>query len=182
MPLLIKRGYVFIHIPKCAGTSIIETFKDECVFYGRRGYINDHSPQHSTFAELQMMNMIPEGFKIFTVCRNPYERLQSELAWRGISPENQDEFVQDFFYPKPLSRQNKDNHHLPQLEFIKGCLNSCKVLRFENINEDFLNMFGVTLAYKNQSENKQDLTKASLYLVREFWHEDFIFFGYDFKP
>lgn len=126
------------------------------------------------------MNMIPSGFEVFTVVRNPFDRLASELAWRGCPDDQyQDSFVEDFFSDNPVRIKDRDNHHLSQMQFIKGCLTTCRILRFEHLENQFREMFNCQLLHENRSGEKPILTDKSKSIVREVWREDFLFFNYE---
>jgi chondroitin 4-sulfotransferase 11 len=82
-----KYKFLYLHIPKCAGTSIEKALKNICDIK-----LGGYSPevngweQHATYAQLIKYKIIDEDlgnscFK-FTFVRNPYDRVVSEYKWR----------------------------------------------------------------------------------------------------
>jgi hypothetical protein len=63
----IRTGAAFIHIPKCAGTSV------SCTLYGSLG------AGHMAVRDLQLLlpRRIFKGLFVFTFVRNPWDRLYS---------------------------------------------------------------------------------------------------------
>ena len=79
--------FVFIHIPKCAGTSIENAISSYCNAggFGYNKQISGHI-QHANCEELCQLNLLSEHqcneyFK-FAFVRNPWDRCVSEYVWR----------------------------------------------------------------------------------------------------
>ena len=101
---------IFIHIPKCAGTSVENIFNVDRFLSGRSGgnidmFIgpnrdpNNGMPfgfqmQHGTMLEIQKYhpNNLRNYFK-FTFVRNPWSRLVSEYFWRINSKPHKELFI-----------------------------------------------------------------------------------------
>lgn len=87
-----KENVCFVHIPKCAGSSLEKamgiTENISCGFGKQklkdidRDYV--FQIQHLTYNQLKHFNILPYtcGF-IFTFVRNPFDRMVSEFAWGG---------------------------------------------------------------------------------------------------
>lgn len=82
-----QKKCIFIHIPKCAGTSIEQFIKD----HGRNdlqfiGLYQNRSLHHLTAIELKIIikEQIFHHYYKFSVVRNPYDRLLSEYYWTPI--------------------------------------------------------------------------------------------------
>jgi hypothetical protein len=124
---------IFIHIPKVAGTSIIDAFgyswSDKNSHFLGDGYLA--SPSHwKEYEECY------KDYKIFTVIRNPYDRFVS--GWKYCkSTQNLD--INHLL--KHLPRSGHDNIHITkrQSEFIfkddKPIYNY--LLYFENLQNNF---------------------------------------------
>lgn len=144
MPVFTKNGknILFIHIPKCGGSAINDVFR-------RMGYkilLNMSglppqeslvaSPQHLTWTELKNVIKYTEINEIFTVARNPYERLMSEYSWVTRSIDNPielpdfDQWAMDQISKAMVDPNQADNHIRPMVDFIPSDL-SCKVFRYE---------------------------------------------------
>lgn len=186
MPLFIKNKYLFLHIPKTGGSSIEKEFKirgDKPVFFSEITYLNGHSPQHTTYNELKSWNLIPDDFTVFTVVRHPYERFVSEYNYRQT--EDWRESLEDFskrFLGMFRNEYDWDNHHLSCSQFLKFSEN-VKILRFENLKEDFKNLTGWELIQHEMKKEKiitlADLTDEIKEKIYSVWKEDFINYGYE---
>lgn len=108
MPINYSQKIIFIHIPKCAGTSVerILQIKDEKDFYTEKLTSNilaelalknftdedykicaSKNKQHYTYKELSkiLSEDILKNFTKFSIVRNPYDRLVSEYYFREKS-------------------------------------------------------------------------------------------------
>ena len=87
MVVIHKKKCIFVHIPKCAGTSMEQFLKD----YGNNeieyfGVFKNRSLHHLTAYEL-LMSLRKKKFSKyyrFSIVRNPYDRLLSEYYWTPI--------------------------------------------------------------------------------------------------
>jgi len=171
MPISHIHKIIFVHIPKCAGTSFASLFDDmSCLknFY-HEGQTNNtiklipqekftdieyrecymKSPQHFTLVELEKI-LEPEifyGYKKISMVRNPYDRFFSEYKytcnWHKLSFSN---YVQ---YVKSLTKLERiyefDGHLETQYSFLKNKnenLNDIEILyRYENLNNVVHDLF-----------------------------------------
>ena len=110
MPLYFNKKIVYIHIPKTRWGSSIEQFlkvndgvdKINCdnLFGVDQNLINDHSLQHCSYSEIvnivNKLNTINlDECTIFTVVRNPYDRLVSEYFYLLTAHQMDYFFVND---------------------------------------------------------------------------------------
>jgi hypothetical protein len=156
-----NKKILFIHIPKCAGTSIEESFykqlgenyiKETWLHIDNdKLYGNDKSfPPHlrnlnhltcyNIFEELKIVNDLNY---IFTICRNPYDRFISLANWikEGWEKENRvwNEKEQVFLNFKDLEelanniiyKNNKHHMFKPQYEYIEGFEKEVKIFKIE---------------------------------------------------
>ena len=151
---------IFIHIPKCGGTSveayISNSYKLEYKFCNilqnieKENYIlnkksGSKALQHLTALEIkQNINDFEKYYK-FSVVRNPYDRIISEYNWyRTIklykSYRKLDDFlkhVQNVFKNKDFYKNLYSDHLIPQYLFVydKNKLIVDKVYKFEEFYE-----------------------------------------------
>lgn len=162
MPIIDKHDLVFIHVPKCAGTSIERSLGykgnwkkkggDRKTWFGSS---NGYELDHSTIKYLiENCNSYKDTYMKLAVVRNPYERLVSEYNFckrygsRFIKNSNTfKEFVYELKdrFDFVLENEEKQHflicHYLPQYKFTH-IDNECKIdtlLRFETLQEDWNN-------------------------------------------
>ena len=180
--------FLFIHIPKTAGSSITN------FLIKKFGYkINVFSTKdktlniHDTLFQLEKINNIDEKTFIFSVCRNPYRRIYSYYKY----------FIKEKLICQSLSfysyLKEIDNMKLKNLR--QDCYNqgwwlitknnyfNKKIYYFENLKE-FEKDFNCKLENLNTSNfNKnlyiQEYTKDCQKLVLDIFYDDFLTFDYD---
>lgn len=203
---------LFVWIPKNAGTSFYEALKTS-VNMKMFLKINDINKKfiskgsatfgHINVVELLNENIIDKSYYedsfVFCICRNPYDRFVSLFHYlkkqnripkdympvdlihdivKGIPPVGLYNF-------KGISQCNR------QVDWIEG-LKINKVLRFENLNTDALQLakelgFKISLPHVNQSDNRkkihEELDSKTIELIQKYYQEDFISFNYsmDFR-
>jgi len=204
MPLFSKdnKTILFIHIPKCAGTTIERAFEDAgwdiefLVEPARKGH-RDWSPcnpQHWHYNDL--LKNIHSKYDIdyeFTVVRNPFQRLLSELHWRGTATSDLTQAMNTMGlrYLEYYVNNNyaMDNHIRPQQQFIGPTTN---VFRFEQIQNvfDMLDRdFGVnqfanhykTNAYKPETIENLSADFKKLYKEIYFGDHDLLKYNKPFE-
>jgi hypothetical protein len=125
MPISNNGEIIFVHIPKCAGHSI-----EKAIGIRHKEYsINDFSFQCLFGKELQHLSLIEienlsktsivDSPQVFSVVRNPAERLQSEYFWSGPWRDI-DDFYENHVAPG-LDRYTYDlayRHLAPQYYFL----------------------------------------------------------------
>lgn len=208
MPISFDKKLIFIHIPKCAGSSIESALNIDynvglrsiggvrCsdlhipnidVIKGvERVYVNNTSPQHLPANILK--RLIPQQFaeyNKFTIVRNPYDKIVSEYLYlynRYKMPFS--ELLKYVFNLSKLDRYVEfDSHFSAQSSFIyeSNELLVDKVFKFEDIGKvfDWLQLPEVHVNASNRTKPWQDYYNIELKeLVCNFYREDFERFGY----
>ena len=211
MPYYKEKNLLFIHIPKTGGTVIEDEIKKKYKQTLYSGYINNilESPfnkfslQHQFYTTIyKYQNKLDVNFnniKIFTVVRNPYDRIISDLFWwkrKKKYPEfkinyNDTEEIYNFIKNNYLNRDDLDNHNQPQYKFITdenlNLISNIKILKCETLNDtnNELNKFlGFNINIKKENINKdysKFLNKKSILLINEYYKKDFELFNYKIK-
>lgn len=171
-----SRGFVFTHIPKTGGDSVVRSLvptmtpidfelgsttwgvKNVKIWRERWGLW-----KHSTAAELGK-SVDLSRFKLFTVVRNPFDRVLSMYRYMSDHPEHRphkeydltslDAFVdcEAFRSGKYLAR--------PQSDFVKNM--SVELFTFDDLTDDwegllrFLNLAGLHLPFIHANKSKAD--------------------------
>lgn len=195
-----KHKFIFIHIPKTAGTSIEQALRDEtCKLLPGQW---DHARvRHAPLNHLTLQELVDYGaltpaqlksyFK-FCFVRNPWERLVSEIFCPWMSP---------WFKDLPLEERIRRacelaatptgiaNHLRPQADFVQaGGLQMDFIGRFERLEEDFAQicrLLGIeaALSHLNRSGHRpyQDYYDAETQaLVATAYRGDIDAFHYTF--
>ena len=154
-----KHKCIFIHIPKCAGTSIFKFFHPNVkinwaipnyeVLYGWCPQRKIHL-QHATSKQLIETNLVTEEqwneYYKFTIVRNPWDRAYSDYLWICKERKIKDSFKNYISKEGKFSRifndpniiEYRGDHLLRQIDFfdLKGDLKLNRVMRFESLNAD----------------------------------------------
>ena len=144
-----KDKFIFIHIPKCAGTSIEQSlFGKPYVDWDAERKI---WKQHSTAAQIREYYCENyNNYYSFTFVRNPWDKLVSDYFWIQRHLKIKDSFKNFLLlrgkfkdprlkYP-PKSRRTRYDHIIPQCNFLLDDRDEVIVDfigRFENIQSDF---------------------------------------------
>lgn len=171
-----KGEWVFVHIPKTAGTSICSSWegallKEHCKKNGVLG------GGHKTIEQIRFEYPETKGYKVWTVIRNPFDRFVS--AWfypkeeqaRGYEPDPSF-FNRDVFWPQV--------RWVDPLDTI--------FLRFENLGEDLKQMMaflGIEIPSviphfrkSNRKDYRGYYSDELKKMVGEYYKDDFSTFGY----
>ena len=207
-----KANALWIHIPKTGGTSIYIYFinkyskKEVTLFSGIRNtilpeeYLKKISLQHQTYETLikykELLSIdINKNTKIFTIVRNPYHRIISDLfSYEIISKNSTPEEVFESIKTKYLYNNNLDNHNIPQYLFVcdkHGVLfPEIKIFKTESLKKnimdygfsDFNIIFG-SIKSKDINVEKEEyinyLNNDSILLINDFYNKDFELFNYE---
>lgn len=208
MPICRKNKILFVHIPKCAGSSIAQSLGikqtfgegefDDCppdteILYG----IKDGIVLQSLCLEYYN-DYIDEDlnkYKILTCVRNPYERIISDYSWYDRRFKNDFlgycKFVKKTLYEtkdkKELMKYHRGlfiNHFLPQYEYINNTNLDVKILYVENLDDGFNKLFpDIILEHINKSKHDSYESflkdkKECVSIINEIYKIDFEKFGY----
>ena len=197
-----KHKFIFIHIPKCGGTSIESLFGGSVC-----GWDGDNNlwKQHCSLNQIKSIYKIDiDKYYKFTFVRNPWDRAVSDYKWwiRRKSPFRRllnNSTLKDYLlgrngyeYINHLNnRTGRGDHFYEQSSFIfvKNINKMDFIGRFENLQEDFnvvCDKIGIPqqqLPHKNKTKHKHyteyydDETKQ---MVAEKYAKDIEYFGYEF--
>lgn len=193
-----EKGFIFLHIPKCGGTSINDAIiRNECCTGNSMEDLRKHldftnriASSHSNIKQLGLTQSESDKYEIFSVVRNPFTKTVSTYNHFIQSPENQaqrepwttesytfkqylnniqqyfkgklvvslpDENGEGNFLYRAFTPENLYNaqHFQQDLKFLldvrhieklswwltttDGGAANCKLLRFENLHEDWEN-------------------------------------------
>lgn len=208
MPYYKQQNILFIHIPKTGGTIIENSLKKICgqsIYSNTKNNLlpepyNTISLQHQIYTTLyeykNKLNIDFENVKIFSVVRNPYDRIISDLFWRSVidkkflvNKNSTPDKIFDIIKNNYLYRSDYDNHNIPQYKFVTDkngdLIPNIKIFKTETLNKDneIINDYlKVNLNIINKNVNKdysKYLNKDSINLINEFYKKDFELFNYD---
>lgn len=198
--ILEDKKLIFVHIPKTGGTSIMKALRP----YGLKG--SGHIQLSRELSVHKIGRPKRARYTVFCVSRNPWDLVVSNYSyikmeksyWHsldgttnyGVHPDY--EFVKDlsfkeFVYALKDKKIKSKYNTLPQTYWINRKVD--KVLRFENLNEDFkalckeVGLDKVELPHLNKSTHKsyKDFYDDELIeIVRKLYHKDIETFGYEF--
>ena len=159
---VIKNNCIFIHIPKCAGTSM------ERASWGPQPQpflgTGHQSVQDMVTTGLDDRgNEYDENLPILCFVRNPYDRLFSAFCYkfyhlRPITPPAFEEFVNELYSGEDFGAWFKT-----QFSFVSkdGNLAATHIYRFEDLHQDFQKMAGEFFpSYKNVSLPHENRTEV----------------------
>lgn len=188
-----KKKFLFVHIPRCAGKSIVTALKDK---YGTRKMAWEH-------ARIKDARFNIKGYTKFCVVRNPWERMVSMWSFlcqfkpvyenRHNKRRKWDELRGNSF-EWWLIHQGKRSHNLitsdiPQMSWMvkNGRFVMDHVIRFENLAEDFSDITGLPtdvlpVTHKTKHKTYQEYyTKDSREYVERVFASDIKKWGYTFE-
>ncbi|MEH6637753.1 MAG: sulfotransferase family 2 domain-containing protein [Porticoccaceae bacterium] len=189
----IETSSLFIHIPKCAGSSISEAL------YG--GYLPGH------VSSLWYQQSFPEHYQSafkFSVIRNPWDRAYSAYSFlrnnretkRGSDFHDYVEKADSFgdFLEQWLTAETAERqiHFVPQWKFISdryGCINVDYLCRHENLAESFqyvCERLGMDVNFSMTNTSTREASYVDQYdaksrdLVARVYARDIKLFDYQF--
>jgi len=172
-----KPNATFIHIPKNAGTSISHWMINKVE--GKWAYENHYGGKHWTLEQIKEVTDSDLGFT-FCCVRNPWERLVSGFFYYKKQKKFNDRTFDEF-----IRQSNWHTLTKPQTAYFDD---STKILRFENLEEDFsaIQKFfnhesGLPKANKSQHDSYQKYyTDELAEIVAQRHKPDIEMFGYKF--
>ena len=204
MPYYKEKNLLFIHIPKTGGTMIETRISEniwQTLFSGPTNSLldfpyNQKSLQHQFYTTIykfrDKLDVNFENIKIFSVVRNPYDRIISDLFWFNlIKKDFTGEQVYNVIKNNYLYRDDLDNHNEPQYKFIvdenSELIKNIKIFRTETLNEsngELSKFVGCNINIQKEGVNKDYsnyLNKDSISLINTFYKKDFELFNYKIK-
>ena len=192
---------IFVHIPKCAGTSIENLLTPDVNWWLRK--INHRSEQHLTIGEMKQNDEYKKHLSAyfkFSVIRNPWSRFLSAFVFAKKEFRKTRCSFKKFCLNTQKNCPQKGSHK-PYYRYIQtnqfdylydkenGKILVDFICRLENMQDDFnivCDKIGISqqkLPHKNKSEHKHyteyydDETKS---IVAEKYAKDIEYFGYKF--
>ena len=204
MPYFNKENLLFIHIPKTGGSSIENYFFNKygksiyTLFSGMDVLFNNHTLQHSTYKELyqnrEYFNIIfDDSLKIFTVVRNPYERIISDLFFFNLinldmNRDQVENVIKNYLYNDSETYDRYDNHRVPQYLYVVDENNNiCTNIICIKINDINQKMYELGYkdfnSYDNVNTNKINyftlLNDNSIKIINDYYQKDFELFNFN---
>ena len=201
-----KNKLIFIHIPKCGGTSIENSlnFIEKGKYWGFDKKISKklnfpHELQHMTYNAYKKLIKNFKDYKIFTIVRNPFDRaisLYKDTKFKRSDIRKYLQLKEKFTFNEFLIKVQKSNHihHKNQIYFLNNLnLNKIEVLRFENFENEFksfLNNYKLKTQIKKSNPSKKLIFEKNLdyynntnniKLVEQKFSDDLKFLKYSFN-
>lgn len=180
----------FIHITKCAGTSIEDMGKQDKQKWGR--FDKEYGFHHRLF------NKVPKSVRQskdwFAVVRNPYDRILSEYycKYGGINnptlknkPNHNKQGFNEYIRNKINKRSKIGNHYTEQYKYFEGVPETkVQVIKMENLNNGLNKLFkkynlNIKIPLKKSNVGKKgrftvkDFDNETLHLINEVYDKDF---------
>jgi hypothetical protein len=192
MPLYKQLNLLFIHIPKNGG-STVENFltkknKGIDLWMDKNKLNLNHSEQHCTYKELEEKNFIKDQYSIFTIIRNPVDRVISEFNWfnkvRKDKYADFNKFLDDFLNKENFKKF--DNHNLSNLDYLLDKDGNIpeKIKIFKFFDKDNLSLFLNDGDIKKKHDNKtnkifNNINEEQKSRILEFYKDDIETFNFD---
>lgn len=178
-----SRKFIYMKATKTAGTSILRGFLEKNI----EGII--HEKDTPIEFKLWLDNVTDsdlEYYYIFSVVRNPFDRIVSMAAYFDIEPEDY------FLNIKEYQKQDKVKTHSLPLNIYTHCNGMQfvdEICRFENLQHDFnivcenIGLEKRTLPFNNKSNRgdyKSYFNDESKLLISKIYEEDIKLFKYEY--
>jgi hypothetical protein len=207
MPIDFNKNFLFIHIPKCAGTTVEKMLNLDsvgCWVCQKKVIPKLHklkSAQHLTYQEYKALissNYWTRLYK-FAFVRNPYDRIVSEYFYcRQEKPFFKYPDFESFVKALPdlpedirIKREKFDGHVETMTSFLEGQSGDVEVYRFENFVQEFQKLtekLGIKITADvpvlRKSKFRPEKPFMDFYnpetktIVSELYDDDFKNFGY----
>ena len=203
-----EHKFIFVHIPKCGGTSIEKIFNIDA-FYGDESTFTGWDDQdkfwrtHASIEKIhnQTLGEFQEYFS-FSFARNPWDKCVSEWLWlssRETRIKNRECSLKDYLMIRngfeglasSSEKWERSDHFASQYSFIS--INNRNAInfigRFENLQEDFntiCDKIGIArqqLPHTNKTDHKhytEYYDDETKQIVAEKYAKDIEYFGYKF--
>jgi len=180
----------FIHVTKCAGTSIEDIGIKHNLLWGRfdKEYSNTNGGWHNLFTTVDPA--IIDKYDWFMVVRNPYTRIESEYNWQSHPVHTTSQMNQ--YIIEQINNRGKPhtyNHYVEQHLYLHPSRH-IHILKFENIDYEFnalmdrynkshirLDLVNNRSAFKTYTV--KDFSRELIDLINTVYHKDFELFHYN---
>lgn len=205
------RGYIFVHIPKTGGTSLSLALearaKADDILIGdtpkavrrRRRLVNLSSPgrlwKHARLADIEGMPELPDPAFVFTLVRNPWDRMISLYHWAlaqdfshpMIEAAKAQSFA-DFLEDPAMARAFRNDGAASYVTDRSGRERCDAYVRLEHFQSDIAPVeqhlgFRINLPHVNASVRpsaSELYTPRTRDLVASYFADDLARFGYEF--
>lgn len=176
---------MFVHIPKTAGTSILNVLKDKGLDPWDRKSV-EYPRGHLPLFLLKQQNTVSESVFSFAVVRNPYTRTYSCFHQFNKTNKTNISFIE---YLKNIKKNNISRItpllHLPQYLYVineHGVISTDRIYRFEDLGKLGTDL-GLELGFDNPGRYvvelyNKDYTNEAIDLVQKIYKSDFERFEY----
>lgn len=196
MPFSDSKKLFFIHIPKCGGTSIEDTFPEKRKYIGY-GIFRNKALHHINFTEASIIYTKKwEEYTTFAIVRNPLDRFISDFNFINFCYKKNN--IKTLTINEYLDRAQNilngktfdiyDDHFYLQSSFIFNKNNKLMVehlFKLEEIKKikDFLSKYDLELLHKNKNKNndKVILSKKQLEKFYNLYKKDYELLDYKFS-
>ena len=178
--------YIFVHIPKTAGTSfrsiitkINKEMNDNKIFSGNHNPISIlHSPLEKKYISV-IRNPVERSYSFYEMQSKDKKQPYHYLAKKSLShffkycPEAQNTFCK--YYSSEIE-QNINNDLFQKA--LDNCKNFYKIINFENFEKDTykflnsLNIKNIEIPHLNQSNNKKEITDDEVKIIKFYNYYD----------
>lgn len=194
----------FIHITKTSGSYIEKISLEKKIYWGindpKLKYLKNIYKRNTCWHEpIIFLNEKPynKNIKLFTIIRNPYDRIISECFCNCGNPFNKINTIDDFNKYINYRVNNayninfmKPTHHfLPQHLYTHDSNNNQAIdyiIKYEEIEKfnELMKKYSIDINYiKNTNNNKKfgikDINKNNIKLINKVYHFDFKLLNYD---
>ena len=197
-----KYKFIFIHIPKCAGSSLFYSEKEKYGIDYRLHLQNGHYTQKSYYDQY---GDILDNYIQFMICRNPFDRIVSAFEflkkggmWRGdqkfadthnLSNSSFSDFIKKMIHFENESEYFNKVHFYSMYSFIEHKPKKIEYLRFEYLDSEVPNYFARhnlptrKIPHKNKTKHKhytEYYDEETKQIVAERYAKDIEYFNYKF--
>ena len=185
MPIF-NNEITFIHIPKSGGSSIekflqINKYKMDLFSSDGTIFINQHSPQHCTYRELEELGLLTD--KVFTVVRPEIDRVVSEYFYIKNFRDDLNKLFKNFdeFLDMFLDKNNYllfDQHNLSNKEFLinkSGVIDEkIKIFDFFDIKsiEKYLGISGLSNIHEFKTKKSDIIKTHHIEKINKFYNDN----------
>jgi hypothetical protein len=183
MVIINNKPFIFIHIGKCGGSTIVNALRNNNIEFDR---VHITRPQYHS------------DKKYLIALRNPVERFASAFYWRKylVSTSQKDRFYREYdFFQKFTTIESlmqsditilekqyvhhiKEDIHFYLGDFVNQCdpTNVMGIVCAENLNKDFENIFNVKTEshINNNGKRNKGLKEEYRESLKKYLHKDYL--------